>query len=370
MRAAALPFLALPLICVAAALALAGWRSAAPAAVPAADAAPADYHPRFVAPVNGWLPGGGSDPRPAFDVHDCPKLSEIYNLGVAKDAIPALQAARFIPASEADWLDDRAPVLGLKLGGQSRCYPLAILNWHCLVHDTLGGQGLYVFFDPPSGLAVARRMLSRSRPMALAGYGARGVGLTYEIATGRLYDMLSGRYLSGVLPPAGFGRGDTAWLPLERMTWRQWRALHPVTLVLSRDTGSGLDYSFDPYSAAALGPNGSTEDYWTSDTVLAPDSVRDQQQLLPDKAFVLGFLHHNEAWAVPLDALGAAKTVKIVTRAGAEVTIHAQPSSDHYFAVDESGHQPPQVRLFWYAWKAHFPHTRLYVKVDAALADE
>lgn len=368
MKAAALPFLALPLTCVAVALALAGWRAPAPAAQPPADGS-SDYHARFVAPVNGWLPADGDDPRPGFDVRNCPRVSEIYDLAPAKDAIPALQAPQFTPAADALWLDDRAPVLGLKLGGESRCYPLALMNWHSLVHDTLGGQGVYVFLDPPSGLAVARRMMSKSRPMALAGYGARGVGLTYEIATGRLYDMLDGAYLNGPLPATGFGSGDTDWLPLERMTWRQWRTLHPSTLVLSRDTGRNFDYTFDPYSAAALGPGGSAENYWISDTLLAPEALRDKTQALPDKSMVLGLLVKDEVWAVPLDALREARTVEFTTATGDKITVHGDAATDCYYAEDKNGHQPPQVRLFWYAWKAHFPNAKVYRKSETIETD-
>lgn len=364
MKAAALPFLALPLICVAVALSLAGWRAPAPAAEPRADVGPAEYHSRFVAPLNGWLPVGGNNSQPAFDVRRCPKLSEIYDLGPAKDAIPALQAPRFTSAVEAVWLDDRAPVLGLKIGTEAHCYPLAIMNWHSLVHDRLGGQSVYVFFDPPSGLSLARRLMASSRPMGLAGYGYSGVGLAYEMATGRLYDMLAGTYLNGTLPVAGFGSGDTDWLPLERMTWRQWRKLHPNTLVLSRDTGHAFDYGFDPYSAAALGPGGSTESYWTSDTLLAPDALRDSQQTMPDKSVVLGFIAGKETWAVPLDTLSGGKPVTLDTTDHGAVTIHSDPSADSYYVEDESGQRPPQVRLFWYAWKSHFPNTNVYRKSE------
>lgn len=369
MKAAAVPFLALPLTCVAVALALAGFRADAPAAQPRPDLVTSDYRAVFLPAVNGWLPAGRNDPRPAFDVRDCPKLAEIYDLVPAKDAIPALQSPRFTPAAEAEWLNDRAPVLGLKIGAQARCYPLAIMNWHSLVHDSLSGQGLYVFFDPPSGLALARRTMSQSRTMALAGYGYRGVGLTYEVASGRLYDMLAGVFLSGAHPATGFGSGDSDWLPLEHMTWRQWRTLHPNTLVLSRVTGYGFDYTFDPYSAAALGPAGSSENYWASDTLLAPDSLRDREQVLPDKSVVLGFIGATGPWAVPLDSLSDGKPITLETGSGGEVTVHSQPDADSYYAEDENEQRPAQVRMFWYAWKTHFPNTKVYRKSEAIATD-
>jgi hypothetical protein len=389
-----IPLLIIPPLCVSFAVALAGWHVPAPAAQQPAPAAALNLVSPAV-PVNERLPVSASDPRPAFDVRKCPQLSRIYDLYPAKDAIPALQAATLTPAADALWLDDRAPVLGLKLGAEAHCYPLAILNWHSLVHDNIGGKGVYVFFDPPSGLAIARRMQANSRPMALSGYGYEGVGLTYERSKGRLYDMLGGKWLN-ITPnlPKGFASGDFDWLPLERMTWKQWRTLHGNTLVLPRDTGYAFDYSFDPYSAAALGPGGAVEDYWTSNTLLAPDTLRDQQQTLPDKSTVLAFLikkaakkaapapapaasgtpdtpvGQTEPWAIPLDALaGTAGKLTIPTVAG-KVTLHADPANDRYYVEDAKGRWLPQVRIFWYAWKTRFPATKLYQTQKPIATDE
>lgn len=362
-----IPLLTLPLTCVALALALAGARVAAPASPKAPNKSASDYHARYVTPVEGWLPVGGNDPRPAFDVSTCPEVARLYDLFPAKDAIPPLSAPHFVSAAEAAWLDDRAPVLGLKIGSEAHCYPLAVLNWHSLAEDTIANLGVYVFFDPPSGLAVARRMMSQSRPMGLSGYGYEGIGLTYEVSSGRLYDMFAGRWLN-VDVSKGFGAGDCEWLPLERMTWRQWRTLHGETLVLSRETGYSFDYSFDPYTAAALGPGGKVENYWTGDTLLAPDALRDKAQTLPDKDFVLGIIAGKEQWAVPLDALSDGKTVTLDTAVG-EVTVHARPADDWYYAEDETGDRPRQVRMFWYAWKTRFPATKVYRKQEAIETD-
>lgn len=364
-------FLSLPLIGVSAALALAGRRNGPPESHGPAAGAPAGFRPQFVHPADGWLPAGASDGRPAFKVGAGADLSEVYDLYPAKGAIRALSAPAVTTAERADWLPDQAPVLGLRLGTESRCYPLAVLNWHCLVMDRVGGQAIYVFWDPPSGLALARRARSASRPLGLAGYGYRGVGLCYDAAAGLLYDMLTGAWVNTRPPASGFGAGDTEWLPLERMTWRQWRRLHASTRVLSRDTGYRLDYGFDPYTAAALGPHGMAEDYWSSDTLLAPESLRDAAQALPDKSPVLGVLAGDQPWAVPLEALASGREgePELDTPVG-KVTVHAQPAEDWYYATDEAGHWLPQARLFWFAWKANFPATEVYQKQEAITTDD
>ena len=47
------------------------------------------------------------------------------------------------PAAQADWSDDER-ILGVVVAGQARAYPVAILNWHELVNDTLGGEPILV----------------------------------------------------------------------------------------------------------------------------------------------------------------------------------------------------------------------------------
>jgi len=215
------PLLTASLVGLAAALVAAGWfGSAVSSATPAVEAV-GWVTPTFVQAVAGWLPVSAADPHPAFDVRNCPFLADIYDLAPRPNAIPALENPTFIPAQEAVWLDEREPVLGLKVGDDTRCYPVRIMNYHSLVHDRLSGQAVYVFWDPPSGLALARRQWAASRPLGLAGLGFRGTGLAYDPATGALWDLFGGGPLSApgrsVTPKLP---DDYQWLPLERMTWR------------------------------------------------------------------------------------------------------------------------------------------------------
>jgi len=359
-RRFAAPLLVASLCALGAALLSAGWLGTA--ASSARPKAPPVRHgaPQFVRAANGWLPMSPDDPRPAFDVRNCPLVAEIYDLAPAKGALPALDQPRFVRAAEAMWLDEREPVLGLKIGNDTHCYPVRIMNYHSLVHDRLGGQSVYVFWDPPSGLALARRQWAQWRPLGLAGLGFRAVGLAFDPATGALWDLFGGGPLSApgrsVAPRLP---DDHQWLPLERMTWRAWRRRHANTLVLSQETGYRFDYGVDPY-AASVGPNGETEDYWTSETILAPDSLKVGDELAPDKAMVLGFLAGAEQWAAPLDELSTQQgNIEIETGAG-KVTVHIRPGDDSYDVTDAQGQWLPQLRMFWFAWKARFPQTKLW----------
>ena len=61
------------------------------------------------------------------------------NAADPKDAIPAIWKPRAVPAAKATWVRDGDRVLGVEINGESRAYPLMLLEVHEMVNDTLGG---------------------------------------------------------------------------------------------------------------------------------------------------------------------------------------------------------------------------------------
>lgn len=64
--------------------------------------------------------------------------------GLPKDAIPAIDAPRFVSAADATFVHDEEPVIGLTAGSEARAYPTWMLNAHEIVNDRLGGRALAV----------------------------------------------------------------------------------------------------------------------------------------------------------------------------------------------------------------------------------
>lgn len=71
---------------------------------------------------------------------------EIFSGGVPKDGIPAIMKPVFITPEQADFLDPDDHVIGVKLRGEARAYPVKILNWHEAVNDVIQGAPLVVTF--------------------------------------------------------------------------------------------------------------------------------------------------------------------------------------------------------------------------------
>lgn len=71
---------------------------------------------------------------------------EISSGGVPKDGIPAILKPAFIRSEQAQFLTPDDDVIGVKVRGEARAYPIKILNLHEVVNDTIQGVALVVTF--------------------------------------------------------------------------------------------------------------------------------------------------------------------------------------------------------------------------------
>jgi hypothetical protein len=62
---------------------------------------------------------------------------EILSGGPPKDGIPAILEPKFLNADQATFLKDSDQIIGVKIGGIAKAYPIKILNWHEVVNDTI-----------------------------------------------------------------------------------------------------------------------------------------------------------------------------------------------------------------------------------------
>ena len=66
--------------------------------------------------------------------------TEIVWGGVLPDGIPDIRDPKMLTPEEADFLDDDERVFGVSINGDTRAYPLRIINGHEMVNDTVGGE--------------------------------------------------------------------------------------------------------------------------------------------------------------------------------------------------------------------------------------
>ena len=80
-------------------------------------------------------------------------VAEILGGGPPRDGIRALSDPAAISAAEAPW-SDAEMVLGVAWNGEARAYPIAILTWHEVVNDTVGGLPVLVSYCPLCGTGI------------------------------------------------------------------------------------------------------------------------------------------------------------------------------------------------------------------------
>lgn len=184
--------------------------------------------------------------RNAFDLSSSTAPSaEIISGGPPRDEIPALDLPPHVVAARSPWPGDTL-VLGAVVGEEARAYPLAILDWHELVNDTLGGREILVSYCPLCGTGIVydRHVGGKDRHFGVSGLLYRSDLLMFDRETQSLWSQISATAISG----ASVGQ-RLSMLRSEMLPWRRWRDTHPASTILSRKTGHLRDYERSPYGA-------------------------------------------------------------------------------------------------------------------------
>lgn len=270
------------------------------------------------------------------------EVSEILEGGPLRDGIPALVDPAVVPAAAAR-LADEEPVLGVAVGGAARAYPLAILAWHELVNDELGGRPILVSYCPlcGTGMVFDRRVGGEVRTFGVSGLLYRSDLLLYDRETESLWSQILARAVTG---PSLGQRLELIRAPVT--TFARWRRAHPETTVLSRETGHRRNYDRNPYG-----------DYAFSERLRFP--VPADARYHP-KMPTLGLrLPDGSARAYPASELYAAGGSVEEEFRGRRVRVAYDPEAQ-IFDVEA----PADVEViegFWFAWAAFHPKTEVFV---------
>lgn len=260
------------------------------------------------------------------------RLEEIVWGGVKKDGIPALVNAKQIPAGEATYLTDRELVFGVSINGDSRAYPLRILDWHEMVNDVVGGVPVSLAYCTlcGSGILFDTRARGRRKPFVFGSSGLlyRSNKLMYDTQTKSLWNQFTGRPVVGKLTNSGI---ELKVLPVVIASWQDWLAAHPDTTALSLHTGFDRDYR----------PGRAYGEYFASPDLMFPVVVRDRRLAPKDRIFVLRDGANEMAWALSLFRGGAVihdrvgpRDVVLIGNAQTE-TVRAYESGGRTFVATE-----------------------------------
>ncbi|NIP61520.1 MAG: DUF3179 domain-containing protein [Nitrosopumilaceae archaeon] len=219
--------------------------------------------------------------------------SKIRGGGPPKDGIPSIDNPKFAKPSEVDFLSDNSMVIGLKVNGDARAYPLSILVWHEIVNDNVGEMPVAVTYCP---LCFTNQVFERTVNGQTVEFGTSGKLYNSNLV---MYDRMTDSYWSQALGTAIKGELTGTVLkkvPFDVMRWADWKNQEPDTIVLTRDTGFLRSYSTDPYGS-----------YYTEPRIMFP--VENKDDRLPLKDLVVGFNHLGNYVAYPQQAVESKKVI-------------------------------------------------------------
>lgn len=328
------------------------------------------------------------------------RVEEIQWGGVRVDGIPALDNPRMIPSAKATYLKPGEPVFGISMNGDSRAYPLRIMDWHEMANDVVGGVPVSLAYCTLCGAAIAydgRGSNGVTYTFGSSGFLFRSNKLMYDRQTRTLWNQLTSKPVLGDLVETSV---QLRLLPVVLTTWQEWQHQHPDTMVL--DLNTGYDRPYVP--GAAYGH------YFSSKNTMFP--VWQRNSILPTKARIYALRLDGVPKAYPVEALAERKVVNdiigqtpvvlVATRgtvtveglnlrvghvtydAGGEVrAYHRGPESfrpgatpqtvldtdGRVWRVTEEGLIGPNSKMarringhlaYWFGWYSFFPHTLVY----------
>lgn len=222
------------------------------------------------------------------------RLEEVVWGGVIKDGIPSLNDPVHIQAAQAHYLTDDELVFGITINGDSRAYPMRIMDWHEMFNDVVGGVpvalayctlcGSGILYE--TGTSIDDRIIFGS-----SGFLYRSNKLMYDQTSFSLWNQFTG------VPVVGVRSGELVELPLQPVvitSWADWQSWHPNTKVLSLETGFDRDYR----PGAAYGA------YFASPKLMFPNAAEaDDRMSAKDYVFVMRRGEVSKTWPL-LDLVG------------------------------------------------------------------
>ena len=208
------------------------------------------------------------------------------------DAIPPIDLPVYGDATAGDWLEPTDLVLGYIAGVQAYGYPFKILNFHEIVNDDLDGLPVLISYCPlcRSAIVYDRRVDGETLSFGNTSALYESDLVMVDRSTGSYWWQVAGSAIVGTLTGASLDP-----LPSVVATWADWKAQHPDTLILTRDTGFSRPYERDSF--------GSYADYLDSGQFSFPVSEASRDGRLQPATLVVGVVFDDVVRAYPVDGL-------------------------------------------------------------------
>ncbi len=276
-------------------------------------------------------------------------LEEMFIGGPSREHIKPIDKPEFVKAEEDNFLSGKDLVIGISYNGVVKAYPARILNHHEVVNDHFGNKPVAVTYSPLTGSAIAflSEVNGQEHAFGVSGLVYNNNTLFFDKKTESLWCQVLGQSVAGKSSGEFLEQIPATWT-----TWDNWKAQHPNTLVLNRNTGHEIDYAVDPYA-----------EYETSRGLRYP--ISKVNKMMPLKEKVVGVEVNGMFRAYPMFVLQMENRPLIAdTFNGQELLIRYDKESKTALVTNIKGEVFPSVTGYWYAWHAFHPESDVYMLND------
>lgn len=273
-------------------------------------------------------------------------VEQIMHGGPPKDGIPAISDPNFVSVNQAVHVKPGDRIVGIKMHGVTKAYPISILNWHEIVNDEINGRHFAITYCPLCGTAVAfdANIDGKVTEFGVSGLLYNSDVLLYDRNTESLWSQISSHAIAGEMVGTKLKR-----LPISHTSWKDWEEKHPHTLVLSEETGHSRNYSRDPYAGYEKSPT-----LYFSVNNRAPE-------IYHPKELVVGIEVDGAFKAYPFIELEKnAKSSFTDKLNGKNFTIKWDSENRAVSIFDAGGKEVAGIQGFWFAWFAFHPDTEVF----------
>lgn len=270
---------------------------------------------------------------------------DILQGGPPRDGIPSIEQPKFVAAANASFMRPTDRVIGITINGESRAYPINILNWHEIVNDQIKGVPVSVTYCPlcGTGLVYQAKVGGKVLKFGVSGLLYNSDVLLFDRQTETLWSQILSKAISG--PMKG---QKLTMVPSSQTSWASWLKKQPNTKVLSTDTGFSRDYRRSPYG-----------DYDQNTETYFPVSAR--SKAYHPKERVLGITINGKHKAYPFVELGKLGTNTLKDNfQGQNLTINFDIANRDGEVLGANGKPLELVNSFWFAWYAFHQDTAVY----------
>lgn len=164
---------------------------------------------------------------------------------VPVNAIPPLYFPEYVSVEEAN-VENGEFILGFEANGDSRAYPLKIMNFHEIVNEEVGGEKVLISYCPlcRSGLVFSRMLEGEEYTFGNSGALWESAMVMFDDQTESYWSHTAGRAIKGPLT----GK-KLIMLVSNIMTFAEWKELYPASKVLTDQLGFDRNYDRDPYQS-------------------------------------------------------------------------------------------------------------------------